>query len=116
MSLRAINFMHFKNGLYESSIGLMEPMQRLELILAQVAQLPDKANDTGVILHQLQQHSLSVLASLKANPGRFPRPPEALHVFAKAMTQSSLAREIAREIVSLDPKEAMSKGRALTAS
>jgi len=27
-----------------------------------------------------------------------------------------LAREIAREIVSLDPKEAMSKGRALTAS
>ena len=112
MSLRAIHFTRFKNGLYESSIHLMEPMQRLELILTQVARLPDKANDTGVLLHQLQQHSLSVLDSLRASPGKFPRPPEALHIFAKAMTQSSLAREIAREIVSLDPKEVLNKTEA----
>lgn len=116
MSLRAIHFTHFKNGLYESNIRLMEPMQRLELILTQVAQLPDKATDTGVLLYQLQQHSLSVLASLRASPGKFPRPPEALHVFSKALTQSNLAREIAREIVSLDPKEVMAKGRTLTTS
>ncbi len=116
MSLRAIRFTHFKNGLYGSSVSLMEPMQRLELILAQVAQLPETATDTGVLLHQLQQHSLSILNSLRTSPKMFPRPPEALLVFAKAMTQSNLAREIAREIVSLDPKEAMPKSGPLTVS